>query len=110
MDREQSTGVALKRDDLKSNQNQLMVVCNLLMYCCTIRKNRGSLLRLGALGLLLEMARRAFSVDVMETAEGVLLIVEFNLYVTYGERAAMETLVQYFDLYLQNWSEFARHD
>lgn len=160
----------LLRDDLKSNQEQLVVVLNLLMYCCKIRENRRSLLRLGALGLLLETARRAFSVDAMEPAEGILLIVESltleanesdNLditqnaltvsseetgsgeqakkivlmflerlchplglkkthkqqrntemvarilpYLTYGERAAMEALVQYFDPYLQNWSEF----
>lgn len=46
------------------------------MYCCKIRENRRALLRLGALGLLLETARQAFSVDAMESAEGILLIVE----------------------------------
>ncbi|KAB2613738.1 auxin transport protein BIG-like [Pyrus ussuriensis x Pyrus communis] len=51
-------------------------VLNLLMHCCKIRENRRALLRLGALGLLLETARRAFSVDAMEPAEGILLIVE----------------------------------
>lgn len=64
------------RDDLKSNQEQLVAVLNLLMHCCKIRENRRVLLRLGALGLLLETARRAFSVDAMEPAEGILLIVE----------------------------------
>ncbi|KAL8124720.1 auxin transport protein BIG isoform X1 [Apium graveolens] len=164
--------IQLLRDDLKSNQEQLVVVLNLLMYCCKIRENRRSLLRLGALGLLLETARRAFSVDAMEPAEGILMIVESltleanesdNIditqnaltvsseetgsgeqakkivlmflerlchplglkktnkqqrntemvarilpYLTYGERAAMEALVQYFDPYLQNWREFDR--
>ncbi|KAK8606644.1 hypothetical protein V6N13_052411 [Hibiscus sabdariffa] len=64
------------RDDFKSNQEQLVAVLNLLMYCCKIRENRRALLRLGALGLLLETARRAFSVDAMEPAEWILLIVE----------------------------------
>ncbi|CAI9758716.1 unnamed protein product [Fraxinus pennsylvanica] len=64
------------RDDLKSNQEHLVAVLNLLMLCCKIRENRRALLRLGALGLLLETARRAFSVDAMEPAEGILLIVE----------------------------------
>ena len=64
------------RDDLKSNREQLVAVLNLLMYCCKIKENRQALLRLGALGLLLETARRAFSVDAMEPAEGILLIVE----------------------------------
>lgn len=64
------------RDDFKSNQEQLVAVLNLLMYCCKIRENRQALLKLGALGLLLETARRAFSVDAMEPAEGILLIVE----------------------------------
>ncbi|KAK9683093.1 hypothetical protein RND81_10G116300 [Saponaria officinalis] len=41
-----------------------------------IRENRCALLKLGALGLLLDTARRAFSVDAMEAAEGILLIVE----------------------------------
>nr|AGH32778.1 auxin transport protein BIG [Krascheninnikovia arborescens] len=160
------------RDDLKSNHEQLIVVLNLLMYCCKIRENRRALLNLGALGLLLETARRAFSVDAMEAAEGILLIVEAltleandsdNIsitqsgltitseetgagdqakkivlmflerlshttglkksskqqrntemvarilpYLTYGEPAAMEALVQHFDPYLQNWTEFDR--
>lgn len=64
------------RDDLKSNQEQLVAVLNLLMHCCKIRENRRALLRLGALGVLLETARCAFSVDAMEPAEGILLIVE----------------------------------
>lgn len=140
------------------------------MLCCKTRENRRKLLSLGALGLLLETARRAFSVDAMEPAEGILLIVEsltleanesdnFSVtpgvstvsiedagnseqakkivlmflerlshpsglkksskqqrntemvarilpYLTYGEPAAMEVLIQHFEPYLQNWSEF----
>ncbi|KAF3945345.1 hypothetical protein CMV_028261 [Castanea mollissima] len=64
------------RDDFKSNQEQLVAVLNLLMHCCKIRENRRALLRLGALGILLEASRRAFFVDAMEPAEGILLIVE----------------------------------
>lgn len=158
------------RDDLKSNQEQLVAVLNLLMHCCKIRENRRALLRLGALSLLLEIARRAFSVDAIEPAEGILLIVEsltmeanesdnINItqnaltvsneeagageqakkivlmflerlshplglkksnkqqrntemvarilpYLTYGEPAAMEALVQHFDPYLKNWVDF----
>lgn len=126
-------------------------------------------MKLGALGLLLETARRAFSVDAMEPAEGILLIVESltleanksdNIsitqgaltvtseeaggeqakkivlmflerlshplglkksnkqqrntemvarilpYLTYGEPAAMEALVQHFSPYLQDWGAF----
>ncbi|KAK2663188.1 hypothetical protein Ddye_001762 [Dipteronia dyeriana] len=159
------------RDDLKSNREQLVAVLDLLMYCCKIKENRQALLRLGALGLLLETARRAFSVDAMEPAEGILLIVESltleanesdNIsisqsvltvtseesgtgeqakkivlmflerlchpsglksnkqqrntemvarilpYLTYGEPAAMEALIQHFDPYLQDWGEFDR--
>jgi E3 ubiquitin-protein ligase UBR4 len=160
------------REDLKSNQEQLVAVLNLLMHCCKIKENRKAFLKLGALGLLLETARRAFSVDAMEPAEGILLIVESltleanendNIkitqnaltvssgdtgaddqakkivvmflerlchpvglkksnkqqrntemvarilpYLTYGEPAAMEALVQHFDPYLQNWKEFDR--
>lgn len=160
------------RDDLKSNQEQLVAVLNLLMLCCKTRENRRALLKLGALGLLLETARRAFSVDAMEPAEGILLIVEsltleanesdnisvtpgvFTVssedagsseqakkivlmflerlshpsglkksskqqrntemvarilpYLTYGEPAAMEVLIQHFNPYLQDWSEFDR--
>ncbi|EOY03818.1 Auxin transport protein (BIG) isoform 1 [Theobroma cacao] len=160
------------RDDFKSNQEQLVAVLNLLMHCCKIRENRRALLRLGALGLLLETARRAFSVDAMEPAEGILLIVESltleanesdNIsisqsvltvtseetgtgeqakkivlmflerlchpsglkksnkqqrntemvarilpYLTYGEPAAMEALIQHFSPYLQDWGEFDR--
>lgn len=160
------------RDDFKSNQEQLVAVLNLLMYCCKIRENRRAALRLGALGLLLETARRAFSVDAMEPAEGILLIVEsltleanesdnisitqsaFTVtseetgtgeqakkivlmflerlshplglkksnkqhrntemvarilpYLTYGEPAAMEALIQHFSPYLQDWGEFDR--
>ncbi|MQL86782.1 hypothetical protein Taro_019315, partial [Colocasia esculenta] len=66
----------LRDDELKSNQEELGSVLNLLLYCCKIRENRRALLQLGALGLLLETARRAFSVDAMEPAEGILLIVE----------------------------------
>lgn len=158
------------RDNFKSNQEQLVAVLDLLMHCCKIRENRKALLRLGALGLLLETARRAFSVDAMELAEGSLLIVESLTleanesdsistsqsvptvtseesgtgeqakkivlmflerlsypsglkksnkqqrntemvarilpYLTYGESDAMEALVQHFNLYLQDWSEF----
>jgi E3 ubiquitin-protein ligase UBR4 len=126
------------------------------------------LLRLGALGLLLETARRAFSADAMEPAEGILLIVEsltmeanesdisiaqsvFTTnaeagageearkivlmflerlchpsgakksnkqqrneemvarilpYLTYGEPAAMEALIQHFEPYLKDWTQF----
>ncbi|CAL0317336.1 unnamed protein product [Lupinus luteus] len=158
------------RDNFKSNQEQSVAVLNLLMYCCKIRENRQALLRLGALGLLLETARRAFSVDAMEPAEGILLIVETltleanesdNIsitqsaltvtseeagtgeqdkkivlmflerlshplslkksnkqqrntemvarilpYLTYGEPAAMDALVQHFSPYLQDWGAF----
>ncbi|KAD4888024.1 hypothetical protein E3N88_20097 [Mikania micrantha] len=158
------------REDLKSNQEQLVAVLNLLMHCCKIRENRRALLRLGALSLLLDIARRAFSVDAIEPAEGILLIVEsltmeanesdnINItqhaltvsneeagageqakkivlmflerlshslghkksskqqrntemvarilpYLTYGEPAAMEALIQHFDPYLKNWVEF----
>ncbi|KAF7130273.1 hypothetical protein RHSIM_Rhsim10G0059600 [Rhododendron simsii] len=160
------------RDELKSNQEQLAAVLNLLMLCCKIRENRRALLRLGALNVLLETARHAFSVDAMEPAEGILLIVESltleanesdNIsitesvltvtsgesgaseqakkivlmflerlchpsslkksnkqqrntemvarilpYLTYGEPAAMDALVQHFEPYLQDWSEFDR--
>ncbi|KAL5095744.1 hypothetical protein RYX36_000071 [Vicia faba] len=158
------------RDDFKYNQEQLVAVLNLLMYCCKIRENRLALLKLGALGLLLETARRAFSVDAMEPAEGILLIVEsltleanesdsisitqgaFTVtseeagtgeqakkivlmflerlshplglkksnkqqrntemvarilpYLTYGEPAAMDALIQHFSPYLQDWDAF----
>uniref|UniRef100_A0A7N1A599 Auxin transport protein BIG n=1 Tax=Kalanchoe fedtschenkoi TaxID=63787 RepID=A0A7N1A599_KALFE len=158
------------RDDLKSNQEQLIAVLNLLMLCCKIRENRITLLKLGALGLLLDTARRAFSVDAMELAECILLIVESltleandsdNIsiaqsgltisseesgtgeqakkiilmflerlchtsglkksqkqqrntemvarilpYLTYGEPAAMEALIQHFEPFLKSWSEF----
>ncbi|KAJ7974259.1 auxin transport protein (BIG) [Quillaja saponaria] len=160
------------RDDFRSNQEQLVAVLNLLMHCCKIRENRQALLKLGALGLLLETARRAFSVDAMEPAEGILLIVESltleanesdNIsfaqnaltvtceqtgtgeeakkivvmflerlshplglkkstkqqrntemvarilpYLTYGEPAAMEALIQHFSPYLQDWGAFDR--
>ncbi|TQD82008.1 hypothetical protein C1H46_032471 [Malus baccata] len=158
------------RDDFKSNQEQLVAVLNLLMHCCKIRENRRALLRLGALGLLLETARHAFSVDAMEPAEGILLIVESltmeanesdNIsitqsaltvtseetgeqakkivlmflerlshplglkksnkqqrnnemvarilpYLTYGEPAAMEVLIQHFSPPLQDWKEYDR--
>uniref|UniRef100_A0A1D1Y594 Auxin transport protein BIG n=1 Tax=Anthurium amnicola TaxID=1678845 RepID=A0A1D1Y594_9ARAE len=159
----------LRDDVLKSNQEELGSVLNLLMYCCKIRENRRALLQLGALGLLLETARRAFSVDAMEPAEGILLIVESLTletnesdigitqsvltvsneesgageqarkivrmflerlchpsgmkksnkqqrnnemvarilpYLTYGEPAAMEALIQHFEPYLRGWGEF----
>ncbi|GAA0151174.1 ubiquitin-protein ligase [Lithospermum erythrorhizon] len=158
------------QDDLKSNQERLLAVLRLLMLCCKTRENRRALLKLGALGLLLETARRAFSVDAMEPAEGILLIVESLTveanesdrisitpgiltvsteeagagdqakkivlmflerlsqpsglkksnkqqrntemvarilpYLTYGEPAAMEALIQHFDPYLRDWGEF----
>lgn len=148
----------------------MVAVLDLLNHCCKIRENRRALLRLGALSLLLETARRAFSVDAMEPAEGILLIVESLTleanesdsisaaqsaltvsneetgtweqakkivlmflerlshpsglkksnkqqrntemvarilpYLTYGEPAAMEALIEHFSPYLQNWSEF----
>ncbi|XP_062198953.1 auxin transport protein BIG-like isoform X2 [Phragmites australis] len=159
---------SLHDDELRSNQEELASVLNLLKYCCKIRENRCALLRLGALGLLLETARRAFSVDAMEPAEGILLIVEsltmeanesdisiaqsvttsneetgageearkivlvflerLSLgakksnkqqrneemvarilpYLTYGEPAAMEALIQHFEPYLRDWTEFDR--
>ncbi|XP_022962536.1 auxin transport protein BIG [Cucurbita moschata] len=159
-------------DNFKSNQEQLVAVLNLLMLCCKIRENRRALLRLGALGLLLETARRAFAVDAMESAEGILLIVESLTieanesesisigqssltvsseqtgtgeqakkivlmflerlshpfgskksnkqqrntemvarilpYLTYGEPAAMDALIQHFTPYLNDWEEFDR--
>ncbi|KAF6169153.1 hypothetical protein GIB67_038650 [Kingdonia uniflora] len=162
---------SLGDDDLKSNQEKLVLVFNLLKYCCKIRENRRALLRLGALVLLLETAKRAFSVDAMEPAEGILLIVEsltleanesdisitqsvFAVnneetgaseqakkivlmflerlchpsdlkksnkqrrntdmvarilpYLTYGDPAAMEALIQHFDPHLRDWGEFDR--
>ena len=66
----------LKDDELKYNQEELVLVLKLLLYCCKIRDNRQALLRLGALALLLETARREFSVDFVEPVEGILLIVE----------------------------------
>lgn len=62
--------------EIKSGQEELTLVLKLLMYCCKIRANRQALLRLGALAVLLETARRAFSTDAVEPAEGLLLIVE----------------------------------
>ncbi|XP_058186414.1 auxin transport protein BIG-like isoform X2 [Rhododendron vialii] len=56
------------QDKLKSNQEQLAAVLNLLMLCCKIRENRRALLRLGALNVLLDTAQHAFSVDAMEPA------------------------------------------
>ncbi|PKA57546.1 Auxin transport protein BIG [Apostasia shenzhenica] len=159
----------LADDELKSSHEELASVLNLLMYCCKIRENRRALLRFGALGLLLETARRAFSVEAMEPAEGILLIVESLTmeanesdigitesvltvtngesdageqakkivlmflerlshrsclkktnkhqqnnemvarilpYLTYGEPAAMEALVQHFDSCLLDWHDF----
>eukprot|EP01018_Ginkgo_biloba_P024431 Gb_03145 [translate_table: standard] len=159
----------LRDDELKSNQEELGLVLKLLMYCCKIRENRQALLRLGALALLLETARRAFSVDAVEPAEGILLIVESLVmeanesdigitesaltisndgngageqaakvvvmflerlchpsglkksnkqqrnnemvarilpYLTYGEQAAMEVLVEHFNPYLKDWVAF----
>ncbi|KAK8459521.1 hypothetical protein SEVIR_2G160200v4 [Setaria viridis] len=160
---------SLRDDEFRSNQEELASVLNLLKYCCKIRENRCALLRLGALGLLLDTARRAFSADAMEPAEGILLIVEsltmeanesdisiaqsvFTTtneetgageearkivlmflerlchpsgakksnkqqrneemvarilpYLTYGEPAAMEALIQHFEPYLRDWTEF----
>ncbi|CAN6173744.1 unnamed protein product [Urochloa humidicola] len=160
---------SLRDDEFRSNQEELASVLNLLKYCCKIRENRCALLRLGALGLLLETARRAFSADAMEPAEGILLIVEsltmeanesdisiaqsvFTItneetgageearkivlmflerlchpsgakksnkqqrneemvarilpYLTYGEPAAMEALIQHFEPYLRDWTKF----
>ncbi|ESQ49882.1 hypothetical protein EUTSA_v10019869mg [Eutrema salsugineum] len=158
------------QDDFKSNQEEMVAVLDLLNHCCKIRENRRALLKLGALSLLLETARRAFSVDAMEPAEGILLIVESLTleanesdsisatqsaltvsneetgtweqakkivlmflerlshpsglkksnkqqrntemvarilpYLTYGEPAAMEALIEHFNPYLQNWAEF----
>lgn len=160
---------SLRDDEFRSNQEELASVLNLLKYCCKIRENRCALLRLGALGLLLETARRAFSADAMEPAEGILLIVEsltmeanesdisiaqsvFTTtneeagageearkivlvfleklcypsgakksnkqqrneemvarilpYLTYGEPTAMDALIQHFEPYLGDWTEF----
>ncbi|CAL5080495.1 unnamed protein product [Urochloa decumbens] len=160
---------SLRDDEFRSNQEELASVLNLLKYCCKICENRCALLRLGALGLLLETARRAFSAEAMEPAEGILLIVEsltmeanesdisiaqsvFTTtneetgageearkivlmflerlchpsgakksnkqqrneemvarilpYLTYGEPAAMEALVQHFEPYLRDWTKF----
>ncbi|XP_042440937.1 auxin transport protein BIG-like [Zingiber officinale] len=159
----------MRDEELKSDQEELGLTLNLLMYCCKIRENRQALLKLGALGLLLETARRAFAVDAFEPAEGILLIVEsltmeanesdigitqsvFTVtneesgageqakkivlmflerlchpfdakkstkqqrndemvarilpYLTYGELAAMEALIQHFDPYLRNWGDY----
>ncbi|KAG6555165.1 hypothetical protein Mapa_003204 [Marchantia paleacea] len=62
--------------EMKAAQEELTLVLKLLMFCCKIRANRQALLQLGALGVLLEAARRAFSTDAAEPAEGLLLIVE----------------------------------
>ncbi|KAL2641590.1 hypothetical protein R1flu_009177 [Riccia fluitans] len=62
--------------EMKAGQEELNLVLKLLMFCCKIRANRQALLQLGALGVLLEAARRAFSTDAAEPAEGLLLIVE----------------------------------
>ncbi|KAF8656506.1 hypothetical protein HU200_060675 [Digitaria exilis] len=160
---------SLRDDEFRSNQEELASVLNLLKYCCKIRENRCALLRLGALGLLLETARRAFSADAMEPAEGILLIVESLTmeanesdisiaqsvftstneeagageeakkivlmflerlchpsgakksnkqqrneemvarilpYLTYGEPTAMDALIQHFEPYLGDWTEF----
>ncbi|KAJ3693241.1 hypothetical protein LUZ60_008721 [Juncus effusus] len=159
----------LRDEDLRSNQEELGSVLNLLKHCCKIHENRRALLKLGALGLLLETARRAFSVDAMEPAEGILLIVESLTieanesdisitqsvteetagasseqskkivlmflerlchpvgvkrsskqqrndemvarilpYLTYGEPAAMDALIQHFEPYLTDWAGFDR--
>ncbi|PWA52816.1 hypothetical protein CTI12_AA450470 [Artemisia annua] len=52
------------RDDLKSNQEQLVAVLNLLMLCCKIQKKRRALLRLGALSLLLFALDMQFMVEI----------------------------------------------
>lgn len=154
-----------------AQQEELSLVLKLLMFCCKIRANRQALLQLGALSLLLEAARRAFSTDAAEPAEGLLLIVESLVseandsdlrvsdsfassssaggeegtgvqaasavhmfleklshptavtksnkqqrnnetvarilpYLTYGEEAAMEVLIDHFIPYLQDWTAF----
>ena len=66
----------LKDDELKYNQEELFLVLKLLLYCCKIRDNRKALLHIGVLALLLETTRRAFFVDVVEPAEGILPIIE----------------------------------
>eukprot|EP00246_Nothoceros_aenigmaticus_P013242 TRINITY_DN4479_c0_g3_i1.p1 TRINITY_DN4479_c0_g3~~TRINITY_DN4479_c0_g3_i1.p1 ORF type:complete len:905 (+),score=186.28 TRINITY_DN4479_c0_g3_i1:47-2716(+) len=66
----------LSDDEIKPGQEEFALVLKLLMYCCKIRANRQALLGLGALSVLLETARRAFSSDAAEPAEGLLLIVE----------------------------------
>ncbi|KAL3677862.1 hypothetical protein R1sor_020818 [Riccia sorocarpa] len=66
----------LSNFEMKAGQEELTLVLKLLMFCCKIRANRQALLQLGALGVLLEAARRAFSTDAAEPAEGLLLIVE----------------------------------
>ena len=48
----------------------------LLLYCCKIRDHIQALLGLSALAFLLETTRRAFSIDAVELAKCILLIVE----------------------------------
>ncbi|XP_024381357.1 auxin transport protein BIG isoform X3 [Physcomitrium patens] len=66
----------LSNAGIKSGQEELTLVLKLLMYCCKLRANRQALLHFGALAVLLETARRAFSTDAVEPAEGLLLIIE----------------------------------
>ncbi|KAL4556685.1 hypothetical protein LXL04_034841 [Taraxacum kok-saghyz] len=131
-DREESQDPELLRDDLKSNQEQLVAVLSILMHCCKIRGNRTALLKLGALSLLFEIACCTFSVEAIEPAEGILLIVEsrdnINItqnaltvsnqqrntemvarilpYLTYGELAAMEALSFAFETSLRSFDSF----
>jgi E3 ubiquitin-protein ligase UBR4 len=159
----------LSKTEIKSAQDELALVLKLLMFCCKLKANRQALLHLGALPVLLEAARRAFSTDAAEPAEGLLLIVESLVteanesdlgvadsftssskaadgtgvhaasavrmfleklshptavkksnkqqrnnetvarilpYLTYGEEAAMEVLIDHFIPYLQDWRAF----
>ncbi|KAH7416528.1 hypothetical protein KP509_14G095600 [Ceratopteris richardii] len=66
----------LSDDDIRSSREELTLLLKLLMYCCKIRDNRLALLALGALGVLIDTAKRAFSVEATESAESLLLIVE----------------------------------
>ncbi|MCO5564796.1 hypothetical protein L7F22_018464 [Adiantum nelumboides] len=67
---------ALTDEEIRSSHEELALVLKLLMYCCKIRDNRLALLTLGALGVLIDTARRAFAVEATESAERLLLIVE----------------------------------
>lgn len=67
----------LSDNDIKSSHEEFALVLKLLMYCCKIQENRLALLHLRALGVLIETARRAFVNEATESAEGLLLIVEY---------------------------------